>query len=80
MSDRGTNEPLKQQANRFRFFPQLNALSDQRWLRSSAKLSKNAAATHFGSDSLQDTLIRAIADQRGSVSYTHLTLPTTPYV
>jgi len=74
MSDRGTNagtnEPSKltphtQLTNRFRFFPQLNDLSDQRWLRSSAKLSEKAAASHFGSDSLQDTLIRAIADQRG---------------
>ena len=52
------------QPNRLRFFPQLNQLSDQRWLRSNAKLCQRIAAVHFGSDSLQDTLMRAIADQR----------------
>ena len=52
------------QPNRLRFFPQLNHLSDQRWLRSNVKLCQKTASVHFGSDSLQDTLIRAIADQR----------------
>ena len=52
------------QPNRLRFFPQLNDLSDQRWLRSNVKLCGKTASVHFGSDSLQDTLIRAIADQR----------------
>ena len=52
------------QPNRFRFFTQLNQLTDQRWLRSNVKLGLKTAAVHFGSDSLQDTLIRAIADQR----------------
>ena len=55
---------ISPQPNRLRFFPQLNHLSDQRWLRSNAKLCQKKAAAHFGSDSLQDTLIRAIADQR----------------
>jgi len=50
--------------NRLRFFPQLNQLSDQRWLRSNVKLCSKTANVHFGSDSLQDTLIRAIAEQR----------------
>ena len=52
------------QPNRLRFFPQLNHLSDQRWLSSNNKLCQKTAAVHFSSDSLQDTLIRAIADQR----------------
>lgn len=50
--------------NRFRFFTQLNDLPDQRFLRSSAKLTEQAAQVHFASDSLQDKLVRAIADQR----------------
>ena len=53
-----------QQPNRFRFFTQLNHLSDQSWLRSNVKLCQRTASTHFSSDSLQDTLIRAIAEQR----------------
>ena len=52
------------QLNRLRFFPQLNHLSNQSWLRSNAKLCEKTAAAHFGSDSLQDTVIRAIAEQR----------------
>lgn len=52
------------QPNRLRFFPQLNQLSEPRWLRSNVKLCNKTASIHFGSDSLQDTLIRAIADQR----------------
>ena len=57
-------QPNSDQPNRLRFFPQLNQLQDQRWLRSNAKLCEKTASVHFGSDSLQDTLIRAIADQR----------------
>ena len=65
MPDRDANEPAKlSPRNRFRFFPQLNDLADQRWLRSNAKLSEKAAAVHFNSDSLQDALMQAIADQR----------------
>ena len=52
------------QPNRLRFFPQLNHLSDQSWLRSNVKLCQRTATAHFSSDSLQDTLIRAIAEQR----------------
>lgn len=50
--------------HRFRFFTQLNRLPDQRFLSSSAKLTGKAAWTHFASESLQDKLVRAIADQR----------------
>ena len=61
-----STKPLESppEQNRLRFFPQLNNLSDKRWLRSNNKLSEKAAATYFGSDSLQDTLMRAIAGQR----------------
>ena len=58
-NEQASSPPL----NRFRFFPQLNDLADPRWLRSSAKLSEKTASAHFNSDSLQDTLIRSIADQ-----------------
>ena len=63
--DQDLNQPLiSPSQNRFRFFPQLNNLADPRWLRSNAKLSEKNATAHFSSDSLQDTLIRAIANQR----------------
>ena len=63
--DQDTKQPANlPPLNRFRFFPQLNDLADPRWLRSNAKLSETNASIHFNSDSLQDTLIRAIAGQR----------------
>ena len=57
-------QPKPTEINRLRFFPQLNHLLDQRWLRSNAKLCLKTASIHFKSNSLQDTLIRAIAEKR----------------
>ena len=57
-------QPELAQPNRLRFFTQLNQLSDHRWLRSNTKLCTKTASVHFGSDSLQDTLMRAIAEHR----------------
>ncbi len=55
------NSPSNQ---RFKFFPQLNDLSKNHWLSSSNSLHLELTDIHFKSDSLQDTLLRAIAAER----------------
>lgn len=56
---------MNQPSNRrFKFFPQLNEVDDKRWLNSTAKVSNKLAATHFNSNSLQDSFIQAIAEGR----------------
>jgi hypothetical protein len=49
---------------RFKFFPQLNALQDKRWVKSTSKFNLNLAEAYFNSDSLQDVFVKAIATDR----------------
>ena len=55
------NQTLNQ---RFRFFPQINELSDKRWLNSTAKLSEKFTTGNFDSNNLQNKFLRAIAANR----------------
>ena len=56
---------MNQTANsRFKFLPQLNDLERTEWLSSRQKFHPEIAAKHFGSDSLQDNLLTAIAAER----------------
>lgn len=48
----------------FRFFRQLNALSDRSWVASRSNLGSALAERAFVSDSLQDRLVRALAAER----------------
>jgi len=50
--------------SRFKFFPQLNGLERTEWLSSRQKLHLDIAQKHFGSDSLQDKFLQAIAASR----------------
>lgn len=49
---------------RFKFFTQLNQLSDKRWLGSPVKFSQKIAERHFHSNRLQDAFLNAIAVKR----------------
>lgn len=49
---------------RFKFFTQLNQLSNKRWLSSPVKFSQKVAERHFNSDSLQDAFLKEIAARR----------------
>lgn len=49
---------------RFKFFPQINPLSDKRWVKSPNKLTVKLADAYFASDSLQDAFVRTIAQRR----------------
>lgn len=56
---------MNQTANsRFKFFPQLNGVENTQWLSSRQKLQPLFAKTYFDSENLQDTFVRAIADER----------------
>ena len=50
--------------SRFKFFPQLNDLDRTEWLSSRQKFHSEITNQHFGSDSLQDKFLQAIAAQR----------------
>jgi len=50
--------------SRFKFFPQLNDLERSQWLSSRQKFHSEIAIEYFGSDSLQDTFLQAIAAER----------------
>lgn len=50
--------------HRFKFFPQLNQLEKPHWLSSTNTLHQNLTNEYFHSNSLQDTLLQAIAVER----------------
>ncbi|QEG25195.1 methyltransferase [Mariniblastus fucicola] len=49
---------------RFKFFPQLNDLEQTQWLGSRQKFHAVLAEEYFGTDSLQDKFLQAIAAER----------------
>lgn len=48
----------------FQFFRQLNEVGDRSWVASRSRLGRTLAERAFGSDSLQDRLVRALAAAR----------------
>ena len=50
--------------SRFKFLPQLNDLERTEWLSSRQKFHADIAEKYFGSDSLQDKFLQAIAAER----------------
>jgi len=50
--------------SRFKFFPQLNDFEQVAWLSSRQKLQPEFTSEYFGSESLQDKLLTAIAAER----------------
>lgn len=50
--------------SRFKFFPQLNDIQQVAWLSSRQKLQPEFAKEYFGSNSLQDKFLTAIAAER----------------
>ncbi len=50
--------------SRFKFFPQFNDFEQAKWLSSRQKLQPEFAKAYFNSDSLQDKILQAIAEER----------------
>ena len=56
-----TSSLLKSEPFRFKFFPQLNALSDLSWVSTDTYITKGLAQRHFNSERLGDKLVSVLA-------------------